>query len=83
MITHQQIDALAERAEEIYARKFKAALERDHKGQFVMIDVDTEEGFLGETPIEAMDRVQGRRAESLYLMLIGAKAAYSLANARG
>ena len=46
--------ALADRGESIYRDKYKERYEDLHGGQFVAIDVATEEAYIGASPVEAM-----------------------------
>jgi len=45
---------IAERGEAIYAARYKEQYERDHAGQFVAIDVQTEQAYISATPEGAL-----------------------------
>lgn len=47
-------DVIAEKGEKIYQEKLKDILEKEHKGEFVAIEVESERYFLGKTPEEAL-----------------------------
>jgi hypothetical protein len=46
---------LACRAETIYEQRLKAKLEPEHRGQFVVIEPDSGDYFLGRTMIQAAE----------------------------
>jgi hypothetical protein len=52
MPTHEKTE-LARRAEAIYEQRLKAKLEPEHRGQFVVIEPDSGDYFLGRTLGEA------------------------------
>ena len=52
MPSHEKI-VLARRAESIYEQRLKAKLEPEHRGQFVVIEPDSGDYFLGRTLSEA------------------------------
>jgi hypothetical protein len=47
-------EVIAEKGEKIYQEKLKDVLEKDHRGEFVAIEVESEKYFLGKTPEEAL-----------------------------
>ncbi|MFH0792134.1 MAG: hypothetical protein V1905_02905 [bacterium] len=48
-------EIISERGEKIYQEKLKDILEKDHKEEFVAIEVETEKYFLGKSPEEALE----------------------------
>ncbi|MFL5245357.1 MAG: hypothetical protein ACJ8FY_24950 [Gemmataceae bacterium] len=49
----QNTNDLTERAEQIYAERYQAQLEKSHRDYFVAIEPDSGEFFLGQTMSEA------------------------------
>jgi hypothetical protein len=69
--------AIAEKGEEIYQRKYKAQYEKTHAGKFLAVELGTEEGFLGDTPEEAIRAAQtARDGGYFHLIRIGAPGVY-------
>jgi hypothetical protein len=56
----------AERARQLYHERFKQILEKNSFGQFVAIEVDSEEYFLGLTPIQAINNAQKKYSTKLF-----------------
>ena len=46
-------EAFGETAKAIYQEKYKAEFEEKYKGQYVAIDVESGDAFIGETGLEA------------------------------
>ena len=68
---------VAERGEEIYRRKFKIDFEDRYKGQFVVVDVNSENAYLGQTPEQAYANArQGAQRGVFHLMKVGEAGAY-------
>jgi hypothetical protein len=70
-------DALSENGQRLYDERLRALLEPEHAGEFVAIEPDTEQYFLGETGLAALRA--GRRAlpdKLFYLLRVGSDAAY-------
>ncbi len=63
------IDAhsLIEKGRGIYAR-IAADLERDHRGEAVAIEVDTEDYFLGKTGLEATEKARIKYPDKLFFV---------------
>ena len=55
---------ISERGKTIYRSQLKASLEPAHRGQFVAIDVETEEYEVADETIDAMDRLLERIPEA-------------------
>ena len=54
MVDFVDSDDVAQRAELIYAERLRADLERDHLHEFVAIEPDSGDYYLGKTPTEAV-----------------------------
>jgi hypothetical protein len=64
-------------------KEISTDLEAPHHGDFVMIEVDTGDYFIGSTPQAALDGAQSAYpGKVFYLMRIGYKAAHKLKRAR-
>lgn len=69
--------ALAERGEEIYRTQYKETYERNHPGEFVAIDVETGQAYLGNTPEDAMNAAEASMPKGLFhLIQIGSPGAF-------
>ena len=53
MITPEDEDVIR-RGKSIYEQRLRKRLETEHRGEYLVIDPDTEEYYLGRTPEEAM-----------------------------
>lgn len=72
--TPQQI---ADKGEEIYKNKHKAMLEKKHLGEFVAIDIETEEAHLGNDPAEALTKARDANPHSTtHLIKVGSPGVY-------
>jgi len=60
---------LGDKAWVIYEMKLKQELEPKFKGQFVAIEVDSGDWFLGETPIEAALKAREKYPDKLFHMI--------------
>jgi|HubBroStandDraft_5_1064220.scaffolds.fasta_scaffold1068615_1 hypothetical protein len=68
---------VAERGEDIYRKKFKAVYEPRYNGQFVAIDVNSEDAYLGPTPQQAYANArQAAQRGIFHLMKVGEAGAY-------
>lgn len=73
----EQDGQMAKRGKEIYQQKLKTMLEKDHKGEIVAIEVESEDYFLGKTVIEATDKGKKKHPEKgFYFIRIGHKAVH-------
>jgi hypothetical protein len=71
--------SLAIKAKEIYNEQLKQALEKSYRGQFVAIDADSGEYFLGSTPLEAIKNGKLKYPEkAFHVIKVGYKAAILL-----
>jgi hypothetical protein len=68
--------SVAERARRLYDERFKQTLEKSSFGKFIAIEVDSEEYFLGSTPIQAINNAQKKYStKSFHVIKIGYDAA--------
>ncbi|MCE9553453.1 MAG: hypothetical protein K8T91_08775 [Planctomycetes bacterium] len=75
-MTEQDVEAFVRRAEEIYATKLRAILEPEHVDEFVAIEPESGDYFLGKTLSEATRA--GRKAHPdrlTHAMRVGHRAA--------
>lgn len=73
-----QIDPeeIAKKGEEIYQRKFREKYEPDFNGKFLAIEIEFEEGFLGDTSAEALEKAKEKYPQKIfYIKKIGFPAA--------
>ena len=69
-------DELAARAAAIYDRKLKPILEATHADQFVVIEPDSGDYFLGRTMTEAIDAAQAAHPDRRgFVMRVGRQSA--------
>lgn len=59
-------EQVAEKGAEIYEKKLKSALEPEHKGKFVVIDVISSEYFLGDNLLEALENARKKYKDRLF-----------------
>jgi hypothetical protein len=65
-------DEFAERAERIYEQRLKVALERDHLGEFLAIEPESGNYYLGRTLSEAVAAAREAYPERLsYVLRVG------------
>ena len=75
-MTGPDIDEFVRRAEEIYATRFRALLEPEHLDEFVAIEPESGDYFLGKTLSEAMGAARRSYPDRLaHAMRVGHKAA--------
>lgn len=71
-------EEIARRGTEIYERKLRQEMEREHQGQFVVVDVTSGDYEVADEDLEASERLLARRPEAmLYGQLIGTGSAAS------
>ena len=69
---------IAEKAEAIYEEKYKHDMEASHEGEFVAIDVLTEQLHLGETAEQALQTAREKSPNGVFhLIRVGALGAFS------
>lgn len=72
-------DQVAYRGREIYERDIRAEVEREHEGEFLVVDVGTGYYAVGEDQDEVFDRAEENNPEGLfYLMRVGHPAAHRI-----
>jgi hypothetical protein len=72
-------EEVAQRGEAIYERQIRARVEPEHRGQFVVIDIETGDYELDADDLVATKRALAKRSEAvLYGLRIGSPAAYRL-----
>ena len=76
-------DRVAERGEAIYRERIRELVEPEHWGQFVVIDIETEDYEVHENDGTASKRLLARQPEGvLYGLRIGSPTAYHLLGQR-
>jgi len=72
-------EEVARRGEAMYERQIRARVEPEHRGQFVVIDIETGDYELDADDLVATKRALAKRPEAvLYGLCIGSPAAYRL-----
>ena len=75
-MTTPDVDEFVRRAEEIYATRLRTILEPDHVDEFVAIEPDSGDYFLGKTLSEAIGAARQSYPDRLaHAMRVGHKAA--------
>lgn len=68
---------LAERAEALYAERLRQLLEPEHNGEFLVIEPDSGDYFLGRTLMEASRAAREKHPGRLtHVMRVGHKTAF-------
>ncbi|MGH8057357.1 MAG: hypothetical protein ACREOH_09000 [Candidatus Entotheonellia bacterium] len=77
--SHYTADEVAARGEAIYEQQIRAEVEAEHRGKFVVIDIETSEYEIDADDLEATKRALAKRPNAvLYGLRIGYPAAYRL-----
>jgi hypothetical protein len=77
-------EIIAEKGEKIYQEKLKDVLEKDHKEEFVAIEVETEKYFLGKSPEEALENAKKEFTNRIFhLIRIGYAGVYKVSWSSG
>ncbi len=72
-------DEIARRGREIYERDIRADVERDHDGEFLVVDVATGDYAVGKDDEEVFKHAEAKNPEGLfYLMRVGRPAAHRI-----
>ena len=72
-------DEIARRGREIYERDIRADVERDHDGEFLVVDVATGDYAVGKDDEEVFEHAEAKNPEELfYLMRVGRPAAHRI-----
>jgi hypothetical protein len=70
---------VSQRGEEIYRNQYQREFEANFRGEFVMIDVETEKAYRGATATEAYENARRQSAEGpFYLLKVGEPGAYKI-----
>ena len=70
---------IARRGEEIYERQLRDKVETEHRGKFLVVDVDTGAYEIDAQDIVAIKRARAKNPEAtLYMVRVGYETAYSL-----
>lgn len=76
------IRKIGEKGRELF-KKISEELERDYRGKFVAIEVDSGDYFIGDTSVEANKKARGKYpGKVFYLGRIGFRAAVSFKGGR-
>jgi hypothetical protein len=72
-------EELARRGQEYYDRFLRATVEPEHKGEFLVLDVETGEYELDASEAAALDRAMERHPDRLfYILRVGSRAAHRI-----
>ncbi len=73
---------IAQAAEKIYDERHREKLEKEHSGEFVVIDVKDQEIYLGEHPETALQEARKKAPYGVFhLIRIGAPGAFRVSHA--
>jgi len=76
-------DDIINRGERIYHERLKAELESTHLNEFLVIEPDSGDYFLGRTSIEASLKARAAHPDRVgYIMRIGHRAAWFIGGSR-
>ena len=82
-MTRSEVDEFVRRAEAIYAARLKEALEPDHVDEFVVIEPESGDYFLGKTLGEATQAARQSHPDRLtHAMRVGHRAAMYIGSSR-
>lgn len=77
-------DEIALRGREIYERGIRSEVERQHDGEFLVIDVVTGDYAVGDDEDEVFGRAEAKNPNGLfYLMRVGRRAAHRVGGLTG
>jgi hypothetical protein len=72
-------EEVARLGEEIYERDTRSKVEAEHRGKFLVIDVDSGDYAIDRRAVDATDRIAARYPDGeRYLLRIGSPAAYHI-----
>jgi hypothetical protein len=72
-------EEVARRGEEIYERDIRSKVESEHRGKFLVIDIESGDYEIDRNAFEATHRVIARHPDGeRYLLRIGSPAAYHI-----
>ena len=68
---------IAQKGESIYKEKFQQKYEKEYLGKFVAIDIDSEQAFVADSPVEAIEQVQKANPTGYFhLIKVGSPGVY-------
>lgn len=74
---------ISDRGDALYKNKFQDLYEKQHHGKFLAIDVTTQEGFLGDTPEQALEAAQTQNIDGYFhLVKIGSPGVFRVSYSR-
>ncbi|HYL84236.1 MAG TPA: hypothetical protein VE263_08385 [Candidatus Angelobacter sp.] len=74
---------ISDRGDALYKSKFQALYEKQHPGKFLAIDVVTQEGFLGDSPEQALEAAQAQNINGYFhLVKIGSPGVFRVSFSR-
>lgn len=72
-------EEIARRGREVYEREIRRAVEREHRGRFLVLDVESGDYEIADDDLDASERLLERRPDALlYGLRIGEGAAYRI-----
>lgn len=79
--TNQNLGEISTAGEELYRTKLKKSLERQHNGEFIAIEVQSGDYFLGKTQADALTAAKKKYPERLlHFVKIGFPATVSMSS---
>ena len=83
-MSNSDIEQFARKAEELYTRRLQSSLEAEHRDEFVAVEPDLGDYFLGTTLTQALTAARHAHPDKLaHAMRIGHKAAIHFGNHMG
>lgn len=67
--TAVDIEGIARRGEEYYDRFLRAKLEPEHKGKYVVLNVETGDYEMDESQLAALDRAEAKHPDTVFCTL--------------
>jgi hypothetical protein len=64
-----QCEEIARRGQEYYDRSLRAQLEPEHKGKYLVLDVDTGDYEMDESQLAALDRAEAKHPDTVFYTL--------------
>jgi hypothetical protein len=72
-------EEVVRRGEEIYQRDLRAKVETDHRGEFLVVDIETGDYEIDRDEVAALDRAMARNPNGArYILRVGYPAAHRL-----
>lgn len=74
---------IVRRGEELYAKQIRDRIEANHKGQFLVLDIETGDYEVDNDELAALDRAKAKHPDAaLYILRVGFPAAVKLGGTR-